>query len=119
MIRRSLVLALAAALFPLAANATDLLQVYEMARNSDPQLASAESNRLYEKEGAVQARAALLPQINGTASLQRSHSETQRGSGELDNTGKSRSYAIQGQQTLVNFAQFSTLRAQKARSLAA
>ncbi|WIH05711.1 TolC family outer membrane protein [Xanthomonas translucens pv. graminis] len=119
MIRRSLVLALAAALFPLAANATDLLQVYEMARNSDPQLASAESNRLYEKEGAVQARAALLPQINGTASLQRSHSEIERGTGELAGTGKSRSYAIQGQQTLINFAQFSTLRAQKARSLAA
>ncbi|UKE47793.1 TolC family outer membrane protein [Xanthomonas cerealis] len=119
MIRRSLVLALTAALFPLAANATDLLQVYEMARNSDPQLASAESNRLYEKEGAVQARAALLPQINGTASLQRSHSEIERGTGELAGTGKSRSYGIQGQQTLINFAQFSTLRAQKARSLAA
>ncbi|OAX64243.1 TolC family outer membrane protein [Xanthomonas translucens] len=119
MIRRSLVLALAAALFPLAANAADLLQVYEMARNSDPQLASAESNRLYEKEGAVQARAALLPQINGSASLQRSHSEIERGTGELEGTGKSRSYAIQGQQTLINFAQFSTLRAQKARSLAA
>ncbi|UYB53149.1 TolC family outer membrane protein [Xanthomonas sp. AM6] len=119
MIRRSLVLALAAALSPLAANATDLLQVYEMARNSDPQLASAESNRLYNKEGEVQARAALLPQLNGSASLQRSHSEVERGSGELAGTGKSRSYAIQGQQTLVNFAQFATLRAQKANSLAA
>ena len=119
MIRRSLVLALAAALSPLAANATDLLQVYEMARNSDPQLATAESNRLYNKEGEVQARAALLPQLNGSASLQRSHSETERSVGSLDNTGKSRSYAIQGQQTLVNFAQFATLRAQKANSLAA
>ncbi|MDL5365699.1 TolC family outer membrane protein [Xanthomonas sp. NCPPB 2654] len=119
MIRRSLVLALAAALSPLAANATDLLQVYEMARNSDPQLATAESNRLYNKEGEVQARAALLPQLNGSASLQRSHSEIERGTGELAGTGKSRSYAIQGQQTLVNFAQFATLRAQKANSLAA
>ncbi|MBO9828587.1 TolC family outer membrane protein [Xanthomonas sp. A2111] len=119
MIRRSLVLALAAALFPLAANATDLLQVYEMARNSDPQLASAESTRLYDKEGEVQARAALLPQLNGSASLQRSHSEIERGTGELSGTSKSRSYAVQGQQTLVNFAQFSNLRAQKARSLAA
>ncbi|WP_045764310.1 TolC family outer membrane protein [Xanthomonas albilineans] len=119
MIRRSLVLALAVALSPLAANATDLLQVYEMARNSDPQLASAESTRLYDKEGAVQARAALLPQINGGASLQRSHSEIERGTGELAGTSKSRSYNLQGQQTLVNFAQFSNLRAQKARSLAA
>ncbi|MBB6367647.1 MULTISPECIES: TolC family outer membrane protein [Xanthomonas] len=119
MIRRSLVLALAAALSPLAANATDLLQVYEMARNSDPQLASAESTRLYDKEGEVQARAALLPQINGSASLQRNHSEVERGGGELSGTGKSRSYAVQGQQTLVNFAQFSNLRAQKARGQAA
>ncbi|WP_045728211.1 TolC family outer membrane protein [Xanthomonas sp. GPE 39] len=145
MIRRSLALALAVALSPLAANAADLLQVYEMARNSDPQLASAESTRLYDKEGAVQARAALLPQINGAASLQRSHSNAERDSsannqlidlihrinpsfptdtletaqGPTSSTSKSRSYTLQGQQTLVNFAQFSNLRAQKARSLAA
>lgn len=62
MIRRSLVLALAAALSPMAAHATDLLQVYEMARNGDPQLAVAESTRLVNREGQVQARAALLPQ---------------------------------------------------------
>ena len=42
MIRRSLVLALAAALCPLTVQAADLLQVYEMARNGDPQLAAAE-----------------------------------------------------------------------------
>ncbi len=120
MIRRSLVLALAAALFPLAANAADLLQVYEMARNSDPQLANAESTQLYSKEGEVQARAALLPQLDGTATLQRSHSETERsGGGTVTGTAKSRSYAISGQQTLINFTQFANLRAQKATSLAA
>ena len=54
MIRRTLVLALALAL-PAAAGATDLMQTYEMARNGDPQLAAAESNRLAQKEGAVQA----------------------------------------------------------------
>ncbi|MBN6151651.1 TolC family outer membrane protein [Xanthomonas sp. AmX2] len=120
MIRRTLVLALAAALSPMAANAADLLQVYEMARNSDPQLATAESTRLFNREGEVQARAALLPQLNGSASLQRSHSDRELGGGtSVDGTGKSRSYAIQGQQTLVNFAQFATLRAQKANALAA
>lgn len=65
MIRRSLAVALATALLPLSAHAADLLQVYEMARNGDPQLSAAESTRLVDKEGAVQARAALLPQING------------------------------------------------------
>ncbi len=66
MISPILALALAAALLPMAAQAADLLQVYEMARNGDPQLSSAESTRLYNKEGQVQARAALLPQLNGT-----------------------------------------------------
>lgn len=60
MIRRSLTLALAVALTPLTSHAADLLQVYEMARNGDTQLAAAESTRLFDKEGAVQARAALL-----------------------------------------------------------
>ena len=59
MIRRSLALALAAALASASAKAADLLQTYEMARNGDPQLAIAESNTLYTKEGRVQARAAL------------------------------------------------------------
>ena len=41
MIRRSLALALAAALASGSAQAADLLQTYEMARNGDPQLAIA------------------------------------------------------------------------------
>jgi len=44
MIRRSLAIALAAALLPMTASAADLLQVYEMARNGDPQLSAAESS---------------------------------------------------------------------------
>ncbi len=75
MIRRSPVLALAFALLPAAVHAEDLLQTYELARAGDPQLSAAESGRLATREGAVQARAALLPQINGTATLQRSRSD--------------------------------------------
>ncbi len=111
MIRRSLVLALAAVLSPLAAQASDLLQVYEMARNGDPQLASAESTRLYNREGQVQARAALLPQLDGSASLSRSRTEYEGISGRA--TQKTRSYGVDGTQTLFNWAQFSNLRAQK------
>jgi len=117
MIRRSLALALAVALSPLAANAADLLQVYEMARNGDPQLASAESNRLYTKEGQVQARAALLPSLNGSASLNRTRSSLEGVSGST--TGTARKYGISGEQTLFNWTQFANLRAQREISKAA
>jgi len=71
MIRLPLVLAMALAL-PSVASAADLMQTYEMARNGDPTLAQAEASRLSQKEGVVQARAALLPQVSGTVSLGRS-----------------------------------------------
>ncbi|MEQ4576627.1 MAG: TolC family outer membrane protein [Gammaproteobacteria bacterium] len=117
MIRRSLVLALAAALLPMAAQATDLLQAYEMARNGDPTLASAESTRLYNKEGQVQARAALLPQLDGTASLSRTRTEAEGLTGR--SISKTRRYSVDGTQTLFNWAQFSNLRAQRDVSKAA
>lgn len=73
---RPLALALAIALLPSAgAHAEDLLQTYQLARAGDPQLSAAESGRLATREGAVQARALLLPQLNGTASLQKSRSD--------------------------------------------
>src|SRR5690348_7649732 len=75
MIRRTLAIALAAALLPAAAQAEDLLQAYQLARAGDPQFAAAESGRLATKEGAVQARAALLPQLNGSASYNRTKSK--------------------------------------------
>jgi outer membrane protein len=117
MIRRSLTLALAIALAPLTTHAADLLQVYEMARNGDPQLSAAESNRLYTKEGQVQARAALLPQVNGEASLDRSRVKADGVSGST--TSKTRNYGINGSQTLFNWGQFATLRAQRDISQAA
>ena len=67
MLRRPLAFALALALLPAAASAEDLLQTYELARTGDPQLSAAESSRLATREGAVQARAAMLPQIDGEA----------------------------------------------------
>lgn len=55
MIRRCLALAVTTTLFPVVSQATNLLQVYEMARAADPQLSAAESTRLYSVEGQVQA----------------------------------------------------------------
>src|SRR5580765_959107 len=66
--RRSLSLALALALAPMAAHSEDLLQTYRIARTADPQLQSAEAGMRSSKEGAVQARSALLPQIGASAS---------------------------------------------------
>jgi len=117
MIRRSLALALAAALSPMAAQAADLLQVYEMARNGDPQLASAESTRLYNKEGQNQALAALLPQVDGTASLSRARTDYDGVNGSV--TTKSRRYTVDGTQTVFNWAQFANLRAEREISKAA
>jgi len=51
------------------AHATDLMGVYERARSSDPQLQSADAQRLAQREAVPQARATLLPNIGGTASL--------------------------------------------------
>jgi len=81
MIRRPLVLALLAVismsvLLPATVAAEDLLQTYELARSGDPQLSAAESGRLATREGAVQARAAMLPQVNGEASYTRSDTDS-------------------------------------------
>lgn len=62
-----LVAALTLAVGP--ASATDLMGVYERARASDPQLRSAEAQRLAQREALPQARASLLPNIGGTAGL--------------------------------------------------
>jgi outer membrane protein len=50
------------------AGASDLMTVYQQARQSDPQLQAAEARKFGESERVVQARAALLPQVSGTAS---------------------------------------------------
>jgi outer membrane protein len=67
------------------AGAADLLQAYEMARQSDPVLAAAESRSLATGEGVAQNRAALLPYLDGSASWSRTNS---------DNTGSQISGAI-------------------------
>ncbi|MFC5576705.1 TolC family outer membrane protein [Lysobacter niabensis] len=83
MSRHPLVLAVAFALLPAAAHAEDLLQTYELARSGDPQFSAAESSRLVIREGSVQARAALLPQIGADATLNRNRS-TNPGESTID-----------------------------------
>ena len=66
MLRHPLAIALVLALAPFAAQADDLMQSYQNARNSDPQFAQAESARLISAERPVIARSVLLPHISGS-----------------------------------------------------
>lgn len=124
MLRHPLAFALALVLLPAAAHADDLLQSYKNARNSDPQFAAAESRQLATREGAVQARAVLLPQIDGNATFRRSKSDgpaifqpdpTQPPfSGNISSTSTSRNIGINGSQILFDFSRYSTLKSQQA-----
>jgi outer membrane protein len=123
MIRRSLVVALAFAMLPGTAAATDLLQTYELAREGDPQLAAAEFGRLATREGAVQARAAMLPQIGGEASYTRSRSDSEGSQvfggvplppSDSTSESDSRRFGLNVQQMIYDRSRFTTLNSQNA-----
>ena len=130
MIRRPLVFALALALLPASAFAEDLLQTYELARGGDPQLSAAESQRLATKEGAVQARAAMLPQINGSAGVSRTFPQGDSTVIDTDGDGipdtsvgnegaTTRRFGVDADQMVFDFGRINTLRSQRAISRAA
>jgi outer membrane protein len=128
MIRRPIVFALALALLPAAASAEDLLQTYELARSSDPQLAASESGRLVTKEGAVQTRAAMLPQINGSASFNRNRSYSRGnavtnpdgtiGVGNTESDTSTRSTEVRLQQMIYDHSNITRHKSQKFLSAA-
>jgi outer membrane protein len=60
------------------AQAEDLLEAYNLAKSSDPQLKLAANQAKSTAEGVVQARARLLPQVSADASYERSESESTR-----------------------------------------
>ncbi len=65
-----LTLALALVAAPLTSHSEDLLEAYQQARANDPVLAQAEATRRSVGEGVPQALSVLLPQVNGTLSMQ-------------------------------------------------
>jgi outer membrane protein len=75
---RSIILAICTAAFMGAARAEDLLQVYAQARAADPVLAAADARRGLQHEAAVQARAALLPQWQLSATEMRDQQDGSR-----------------------------------------
>ena len=92
---RSLSLAVTLALLAATpyAQADDLVQIYKEARASDPQLAGAEATKLATDENVDQARAVLLPQIDASLGLQRSHGS---------NGGTQFTYGADGTPTLIS-----------------
>lgn len=120
MTRRPLALALALLVLPLGAQAEDLLQSYELARTSDPQLAAAEAGRIATREGAVQSRATFLPQIGGSVGLNYSDITSELGSGiETSGGGGSRSYGLSVDQSILDFGDIARHRSQLSLSQAA
>ena len=75
--KRQSILAASGLLFlaPVLASAESLLEVYQQALQSDPQVREAEANRDAAEEAAPQARGALLPQITATGSYEDSTSD--------------------------------------------
>jgi outer membrane protein len=113
------------------AQATDLLEAYDLARQSDPQLSAAESQKNAQGEGIIQARSALLPQISADANLTDSKGDrTNIGSspdpnnpGQVifgPNTGSSdtrnRDYGVNVRQTIYDRSNYTRLNASKARA---
>ena len=128
--RQRLTLALIASLsaFAAGAPAADLAEIYEMARASDPQLAAAESAMFAAGEGVVQARAALLPRVTGSASISDSNNAGSSLStpirlpdgtltfGRAVSSGEStsRSYRLDLTQSIYNHSNYTRLRGARA-----
>lgn len=108
-------------------HASDLMQAYTLARDSDPQLAIAGTTREAGQLRVTQARAPLLPNLSGSASYSRSGSES---AGErvlsvdppIVSTSTTRSHSsgrnfgLQLNQTIYNHSNYTQLRAAKVRN---
>ncbi|HSY08370.1 MAG TPA: TolC family outer membrane protein [Steroidobacteraceae bacterium] len=78
-----LAVALWAVALPGAAVAEDLLKVYDDALQSDPQMREASATRMATLEAKPQARALLLPQIAGAASVEKDRTNEDQSAPQL------------------------------------
>ncbi|ODS61491.1 MAG: hypothetical protein ABS41_12945 [Arenimonas sp. SCN 70-307] len=122
---RPLAFAIALAGLSGAASAADLMEAYEQARQSDPQLQAAESRSLGQREGVVQSRANLLPQISGDVSWSRTRSESSGSQAfgsvvqppsESESESTSRGWGVSLRQSLYDHGNYTRLDAAKARA---
>lgn len=104
--------------------ATDLLQAYDLARQSDPLFSAAEAQKNAQGEGVVQSRSALLPQINGDASYSKSKSDStgqqvfgsQIFPSDNSNDSTSKSYGLSLRQSIYDHSNYTRLGASKYRA---
>jgi outer membrane protein len=104
--------------------ASDLMQAYTLARQSDPQLAAAGSQRDAQREGVVQSRSSLLPQVSADASYNRSNSDssgTQVIGGvpftsDTSSDSSSTSYGVTLRQALYDHGNYTRLDASRSRA---
>ena len=108
-----------------SANAADLLEAYEMARQSDPVLSASESRSLATGEGVVQSRAALLPQLDGSVSWSRTETDSTGSQAfgavvqppsESSSENTSRGWSVNLRQSLYDHGNYTRLSAAKARA---
>ncbi len=122
---RPLSFALIIAGFSAQASATDLVQAYDLARQSDPQFAAAEAQKNATGEGIVQSRSALLPQVTadatyGTGSSSSSGNQVFAGAPTpLNSTyseSSSRSSGVNVRQSVYDHSNYTRLGASRARA---
>jgi len=113
-----------------SAQAGDLVQAYDLARQSDPQLAGSEANKRAQEAGIGISRSALLPQISATGTLTKSNGSSSSitsfpcstGSGVCfgPNSGssdiKSRNESVGLQQSVFNYANYTQLKSSRSRA---
>lgn len=122
-IRLGLLLTLA----PAIASAADLIEAYNLARESDPQLSAAENRLLAESENIVQARASLLPQVSGAGTF--TEADRDQAASQIvsidpplistsvtDIETFSRNWSLSLRQSIYDHSNYTRLRASRARS---
>ena len=112
-------LVLAAVLTPMA-GAVDLLGVYELAQTNDAELRAVERRLAIAGEIPVQTRAALLPQLSGTATQTLGRTSPSVGGTSLPSSDvDQRNYSVQLRQSLYNDANYGRLQRGRAELAAA
>ncbi len=124
---RPIHIALLLALGCASAQAGDLVQAYDLARQSDPQLAGSEANKRAQEEGIGISRSALLPQISASGTLTQSSGTSTSvssfpcgttlcfGQNSASSDTKNRNETVNVQQTIYNRANYTALAASKSR----
>ena len=112
-----LALATALALCSSPSFAVDLMQSYTQARQSDPTLAISESQNAISKEGVVQSRSSLLPQINGRLSMNKNDSDgTLSNNTTFESNSTTQNTSASLNQSIYNYGNYARLSGSKARA---